>query len=183
MRPIENRLPSVRAPTWHAASGGAEQRFLDEEVYAREPPRSPVRKARTEPRPRSRACRRPARGPRNISLFHQLGNSSSRADPAGDPRNASAGKPRARRESPPIPVQPANAMTGLSRRRSRVRVPSLPLKYLQNSIFVPSQGAIDRRFLCIPLRSRTRNGRQSPHEDGRAQRFPQGECPADGTGG
>ena len=29
-------------------------------------------------------------------------------------------------ESPPIPAQPASAKTGLSRRRSRVRVPSLP---------------------------------------------------------
>ena len=31
-----------------------------------------------------------------------------------------------RRKSPPIPARPASAMTGLSRRRSRVRVPSLP---------------------------------------------------------
>jgi hypothetical protein len=30
-------------------------------------------------------------------------------------------------ESPPIPAQPGSAVTGLSRRRSRVRVPSLPL--------------------------------------------------------
>ena len=38
------------------------------------------------------------------------------------------GKPCSRRKSPPIPAQPESAMTGLSRRRSRVRVPSLPLK-------------------------------------------------------
>jgi hypothetical protein len=43
-----------------------------------------------------------------------------------NPRNASIGKPRSRREFPPIPAQPGSAMTGLSRRRSRVRVPSLP---------------------------------------------------------
>ena len=36
-----------------------------------------------------------------------------------------------RRESPSIPAQPASVKTGLSRRRSRVRVPSLPLKSLQ----------------------------------------------------
>jgi len=36
-------------------------------------------------------------------------------------------KPWSRPQSPPIPVQAGSAMTGLSRRRSRIRVPSLPL--------------------------------------------------------
>jgi hypothetical protein len=36
-------------------------------------------------------------------------------------------------KSPPTPAQPGSAKTGLSRRRSRVRVPSLPLKVLANS--------------------------------------------------
>jgi hypothetical protein len=43
--------------------------------------------------------------------------------------------PCSRRESPRIPTQAGSTMTGLSRRRSRVRVPSLPLKDLQSSIF------------------------------------------------
>jgi len=70
------------------------------------------------------------------TLFAKTGNDSSRADPAGgsrklpqvpaNPRNGSAGKPCTRRKSPPIPAQAGSAMTGLSRRRSRVRVPSLP---------------------------------------------------------
>jgi len=44
----------------------------------------------------------------------------------GDPRKQRREKPCSRRESPPIPAQPGETMTGLSRRRSRVRVPSLP---------------------------------------------------------
>jgi transposase len=44
----------------------------------------------------------------------------------GNPRNSRVERPCSRRESPLIPAQPASAMTGLSRRRSRVRVPSLP---------------------------------------------------------
>jgi hypothetical protein len=46
--------------------------------------------------------------------------------PAANSRNTRVGKPWPRRESPPIPAQPGSAKTGLSRRRSRVRVPSLP---------------------------------------------------------
>jgi hypothetical protein len=74
------------------------------------------------------------------TLFANTGNDSSRADPAGgsrklpqvpaNPRNGSAGKPCTRRKSPPIPAQAGSAMTGLSRRRSRVRVPSLPSRRL-----------------------------------------------------
>jgi hypothetical protein len=45
---------------------------------------------------------------------------------ARDPRKAGSQNACCRRESPPIPAQPGSAMTGLSRRRSRVRVPSLP---------------------------------------------------------
>jgi hypothetical protein len=71
-----------------------------------------------------------------IRLVDGEDNAASRAHPAGgrrklpprpaNPRNAGAGKPCSRRESPRVPAQPGSAMTGLSRRRSRVRVPSLP---------------------------------------------------------
>jgi hypothetical protein len=66
-----------------------------------------------------------------------MGNCSSRADPArgsrkpppvrANPRTDRGGKPCSCGESPPIPAKPGCTMTGLSRRRSRVRVPSLPL--------------------------------------------------------
>jgi hypothetical protein len=66
-----------------------------------------------------------------------MGNRSSRADPAqgsrkrppppANPRDGTDRKPCPRRESPQIPTQLGSATTGLSRRRSRVRVPSLPL--------------------------------------------------------
>jgi len=74
-------------------------------------------------------------------------NEASRADPArghrkpsptaGDSRNLRVGKPCSRRESTPIPAQPRSGKTGLSRRRSRVRVPSLPsLKVPANRHYV-----------------------------------------------
>ena len=69
-------------------------------------------------------------------------NGSYRTYPAGGPRKlpqAPANPRNARVEetlltegSPPIPAQSASAKTGLSRRRSRVRVPSLPLDTLQS---------------------------------------------------
>jgi hypothetical protein len=64
-------------------------------------------------------------------------------------------KPCSRRESPPTPGQPGITMTGLSRRRSRVRVPSLSYKtILQMASFVAWLGANDCRFLhkcrCVP---------------------------------
>jgi hypothetical protein len=78
-------------------------------------------------------------------VYYQ-GYDASRAPPArgrrklppapANPRNAKVRKPRLRRESPPIPAQAGGAMTGLLRRRSRVRVSSLP--YLE----VPSPHAI-----------------------------------------
>jgi hypothetical protein len=47
-----------------------------------------------------------------------------------------------------MPAQPASAKTGLSRRRSRVRVPSLPLKTsCKLASFVALLGAEDRRSL------------------------------------
>ena len=92
--------------------------------------------------PRGDAClRRSAPAPSAHSAHAPLGfysgNEQSRAHPAGgphnvphdpvNPRNPRVRKPCSRRKSPPIPAQPGSAMTGLSRRRSRVRVPSLPL--------------------------------------------------------
>jgi hypothetical protein len=68
--------------------------------------------------------------------FVSLGdNGASRAHPAGgrrrlpqapaEPRKGTVGKPCSPRQSPPIPAQTGTTKTGLSRRRSRVRVPSL----------------------------------------------------------
>src|SRR4030095_5041095 len=68
-------------------------------------------------------------------VSHQ-GNAASRADPArgrrklppapADPRSAGVGKPCSGWGTRPISAQPGNAMSGLSRRRSRARVPSVP---------------------------------------------------------
>jgi hypothetical protein len=44
-----------------------------------------------------------------------------------NPRKASVGETCSRRESPQIPAQPASAMTGLSRRRSRVESRDRPM--------------------------------------------------------
>jgi hypothetical protein len=65
-----------------------------------------------------------------------MGNYPSRADPArgfrksppapANHRNDKGAKPCSHCKSPRFPAQPGSAMTGLSRRRSRVRVPSLP---------------------------------------------------------
>jgi hypothetical protein len=51
------------------------------------------------------------------------------ADARGFPQEG-ARKSDSRGKSPPVPAQLGNSKTGLSRRRSRVRVPSLPLKSL-----------------------------------------------------
>ena len=70
----------------------------------------------------------------------------------GDPRKQRREKPCSRRESPPIPAQPGETMTGLSRRRSRIRVPSLPsLKCLQ---FTPHGMGDTRATLRTILRAR-----------------------------
>ncbi len=78
-----------------------------------------------------------------------------------NPATTGAEKPCDSREFPPIPAQPGTAMTGLSRRRSRVRVPSLPsllqrfcassrrhvpcARFLEKlADLLPSAGAIDR---------------------------------------
>jgi hypothetical protein len=85
-----------------------------------------------------------------------------------------------------IPAYPRSARKGhdrLSRRRSRVRVPSLPLKYLQIGAFVVRIGAIDRRLLRIPHRSRRPMGRESPHQADSSRASPQAGRPADPAGG
>src|SRR5262249_53281978 len=58
----------------------------------------------------------PARGPRKLPRV------------AGDPCTATERKTCSPWEFPPIPAYPGTANTGLSRRRSRVRVPSLPFR-------------------------------------------------------
>ena len=73
---------------------------------------------------------------RTHPLVFSYDNKGSRTHPAGrrrklpqvpaNPRNRRVEKARSWWESPPIPAQPGSGMTGLSRRRSRVRVPSLP---------------------------------------------------------
>ena len=93
-----------------------------------------------------------------FALVCSCDNTSSRTHPAGgrpklqptpaNRRNVGGEKTRSRRESPPIPAYPGSTMTGLSRRRSRVRVPTLPLKIsCRSASFVASSGTIDRRFL------------------------------------
>src|SRR5579884_2594439 len=93
------------------------------------------------------------RDPEYIPPVRYPGNRPSRTDPArgsrklpqapANPRNTTVGKPCSRRESPPIPAQPGSHMTGLSRRRSRVRVPSLPfLKVPANRrLLLPAKAA------------------------------------------
>jgi hypothetical protein len=79
--------------------------------------------------------------------FAETATSASRADPVrgcrnyprvpGNPHNPRGRKACSRRESPHIPAYPGSAVTGLSRRRSRVRVPSLPFeKYAQIAVFL-----------------------------------------------
>src|SRR5437879_3903625 len=88
-------------------------------------------------------------------------NTASRTDPAGgrrklppapgNPRQREVGMPCSRAESPPISAQPASTKTGLSRRRSRVRVPSLPpRKSPANRNLLLSPPTPERRF-CGPL--------------------------------
>jgi hypothetical protein len=108
------------------------------------------------------------------------GNGASRAHPAGgprnlphrpgNPRNARVRKPCSRRKSPPIPDQPGSAMTGLSRRRSRVRVPSLPLKVLQIFTSCCRLGAKRPPASFIPRSSRAGNSRSEPPEAGNPRR-------------
>ena len=93
-------------------------------------------------------------------MVYNSGNDASRADPArgprrfppapGNPRQARSETPCSGGESPPIPAQSASGKTGLSRRRSRVRVPSLPLKTsCKLACFVAKMGVNDRRlFAC-----------------------------------
>jgi hypothetical protein len=70
-----------------------------------------------------------------------------KAPPApANPRNHRGGKPCDSREFPPIPAQPGSAMTGLSRRRSRVRVPSLPSKSPGNSPILLSRPRTQSRL-------------------------------------
>ena len=86
-------------------------------------------------RRRPLASRRTPR-PVQLRLVFSYGNDASRTFPAGgrrnlppipaNPRNARVERPCSRRKFPPIPAQPGSTMTGLSRRSSRVRVPSLP---------------------------------------------------------
>lgn len=59
------------------------------------------------------------------------------AHPRQSPQSESR-KTRSRRNPPPIHAQPGSAKTGLSRRKPRVRVPSLPKRSLQISISCPS---------------------------------------------
>jgi hypothetical protein len=60
------------------------------------------------------------------SRTHPAGGRRELPPVPGDPRKQPRETPCSRRESPLIPAQPGTTMTGLSRRRSRVRVPSLP---------------------------------------------------------
>jgi hypothetical protein len=79
----------------------------------------------------------------------------------------SSGKACSWRKSPPIPAQPASAKTGLSRRRSRVRVSSLSrisrTKTLQIKHCVACPGTNDRRLPFDPAHIPHGNpGREPP---------------------
>ena len=109
-----------------AGSGDVERRWTvqrrrDRSGFSQRPPHrsgTSVAASRTDPG-RSRAGQRP------------IPRSSRRRWPqvlarTRHPRKAGEEKACSRVESPPIPAQTGSAMTGLSPRRSRVRVPSLP---------------------------------------------------------
>ena len=95
-----------------------------------------------------------------------LGNDASRADPArgsrkpsptpANPRNARFERPALAGNPRLSPLSPGSAMTGLSRRRSRVRVPSLPSHELpaERLVLAPNGSSVGRR-------ERTKNARTS----------------------
>jgi hypothetical protein len=80
--------------------------------------------------------------------------SEAPAQPRESPQRSSQ-RACSRRESPPIPAQPGSAMTGLSRRRSRVRVPSLP------SFKVPANGHFAFSDKAQSAKLRAANGQHS----------------------
>ena len=87
------------------------------------------------------------------------------------PRAARAQQPCGiRRPSSPVVAARRRALEGLSRRRSRVRVPSLPLKVLQIGIFCRRSTA---GFSRIPRTSRTHPARESPHRPAHSRESPQ----------
>ena len=115
---------------------------------------------------RTRSWTYPAHIPhRSLNRQHYIPRSSRRKPrklphrPA-NARNCRAGKPCSQGQSPPIPAQATSPMTGLSRRRPRVRVPSLPSRK------VPAKRitcCLDRRSppfaavtFCCPAISRNR---------------------------
>jgi hypothetical protein len=71
----------------------------------------------------------------------------------------------------------------LSRRRSRVRVPSLPLNTCKSACSVDLLDVVDRRLLCIPRRSRTRTAGNCRTKPGVARESPNGRWPAEEAGG
>jgi hypothetical protein len=80
----------------------------------------------------------------------------SRESPQGQRR-----KTCSRRESPPIPAQPGSAMTGLSRRRSRVRVPSLPSQTTcKSAYYVDRLDTAPAHASHTRMRGPTRNARK-----------------------
>jgi hypothetical protein len=82
----------------------------------------------------------------------------------GNPRKTTGEKPCSWGKSPLSPGQPGTAMTGLSRRRSRVRVPSLP------SLEVPA----NRALRCLLRRQQSNPGskRAALHERRTSTRMP-----------
>jgi hypothetical protein len=85
-----------------------------------------------------------------------------------------AKKPCSRRESPPTPAHPGTTKTGLSRRRSRVRVPSLPLKSLQIGILCchdGRQGRGDYTNVCSRRAQTAQKGAETPSRVTISSRF------------
>ena len=124
-------------------------------------------------------------------------NTGSRANPAGgrrklpsapgDPRNRNSPNDHSRRDYLSIPAPAGNAKTGLSRRRSRLRVPSVPLKHLQIGIFCcrpwrkrpPASFSSRADPACEPCSA----NRRSPPGPGLRRESPQRGCPAGPIGG
>jgi hypothetical protein len=133
--------PSARASLSRSAPGLMAGPWRKQRSASRSDPACSLLRHRVIPRSsRRRPPGSPAdthESPQDQALRLLLDNGASRVHPAGgrrrlrpapgDPRNHLIGKLCSRRESPPVPAQPASGKAGLSRRRSRVRVPSLPL--------------------------------------------------------
>jgi hypothetical protein len=153
----KRKIAALLAASWSASCTAFH-------VMLESPPENALRGRRAYARAVS--CRRDENHDRvlaQIPLVSQRDNGASRSSrrtspeaPAGpaNPRTTPSEKPRERRESAPVPAQPGGAETGLSRRRSRVRVPSLPCLSVS-----PTEGRAGSFGPTTRRRSSTRSSR------------------------